>query len=496
MAALRAALVGLLVGSLVSISFIVARWLPGWSVSPWFAGAALALMPLLGGALGLCRRHGWAQAAAAVDAHYELKDRTVTALDFLTRSLQTTWHQLQVQDTVRRLDGVEPRRVVPLRLPRAWPWTAAALVFALALLVWPSTAPPAEARPPEPLPEIVAEADLILEDLTFLEGLARQEQDEELVRAIQMMRVKAEEMKQPGADLREVLAQLSEMQAALAAQQAQYNVPLVDEQLRDLGAAMTPAEALQKAGKALEEGRFDRAAEELNQLDGAELSRKEARAVEEKMKQAAQAMKDKRLAKLSAAASKMAEGAKGDKEKLQQGAKEMAKQVQQHAQRKRLQELLAVEQNRLGECKSRVQKTMLSWLNNPNKGQQGSQKQGGSQQQNQSAARSQAGAQPGGDPFGDKTDLASRRKLQEIKGKAGEGPSETETTRALEGPEGVEGPGPSYRDSYQKYRRMSESVLDTEPIPLGHRQTIRRYFELIRPENLEADKKTAPPGSP
>jgi hypothetical protein len=25
-------------------------------------------------------------------------------------------------------------------------------------------------------------------------------------------------------------------------------------------------------------------------------------------------------------------------------------------------------------------------------------------------------------------------------------------------------------------------VLDSEPIPLGHRQTIRRYFELIRPE--------------
>ena len=30
-------------------------------------------------------------------------------------------------------------------------------------------------------------------------------------------------------------------------------------------------------------------------------------------------------------------------------------------------------------------------------------------------------------------------------------------------------------------------MLDSEPIPLGHRQTIRRYFELIRPQSAETD---------
>jgi len=40
---------------------------------------------------------------------------------------------------------------------------------------------------------------------------------------------------------------------------------------------------------------------------------------------------------------------------------------------------------------------------------------------------------------------------------------------------------------------------ELEPIPLGHRQTIRRYFELIRPastdpvKDVPADKKDAPP---
>ena len=45
---------------------------------------------------------------------------------------------------------------------------------------------------------------------------------------------------------------------------------------------------------------------------------------------------------------------------------------------------------------------------------------------------------------------------------------------------------------YQKYRKMTEAALNSEPIPLGHRQTIRRYFELIRPQGDEA-KQADPP---
>ncbi len=37
------------------------------------------------------------------------------------------------------------------------------------------------------------------------------------------------------------------------------------------------------------------------------------------------------------------------------------------------------------------------------------------------------------------------------------------------------------RETYQKFQKQSEAALDLEEIPLGHRQMIRRYFELIRP---------------
>ncbi len=78
---------------------------------------------------------------------------------------------------------------------------------------------------------------------------------------------KAEEMKQPGVDLKEALAKLSEMQAKIAAQQAQYNVGLVDAQLQSLGAAMQAAEATDAAGSALQDGKFDQAVKELEKLE-------------------------------------------------------------------------------------------------------------------------------------------------------------------------------------------------------------------------------------
>ena len=88
-----------------------------------------------------------------------------------------------------------------------------------------------------------------------------------------------------------------------------------------------------------------------------------------------------------------------------------------------------------------------------------------------------------GNVLGNKTKLQANRKVEEITGNPGEGPSEMETTHS---PEGKQKSATAYKENYQKYKKMSEDVLDSEPIPLGHRQTIRKYFELIRPSNGES----------
>ena len=43
----------------------------------------------------------------------------------------------------------------------------------------------------------------------------------------------------------------------------------------------------------------------------------------------------------------------------------------------------------------------------------------------------------------------------------------------------------AYQERYSKFKQESDAVLEGEPIPLGHRQTVKRYFELIRPSNAD-----------
>lgn len=456
--------VGLFLGSFAGLLFGVGR-LADWPVAPWQALIVFLAGPLCGAIVGLFWPLRWHAAAAAVDAHYRLKDRAVTALAFLHKTEKTSLDELQVRDAAEHLSQIDPQAVVPWKTPRLLPLALASLVVAVALIVWPAGPKAVQAGVSEPLAEIVATAADIEEDLNAFEELAKQEQNPELEKLIEMLREKVDEMKEPGVDLREALAKLSDMQSAIQAQQAQYNVELVDAQLESLGSGMSLSQALAEAGKSLVEAKFDKAAQDLEQLEEPPLERKEAKAVEEQMKKSAQQMGEVGLGALADATSEMAEGIKGGKGKFQRGSRKLAKEVKNHQRRRKINDLLVSELNRLTESKCNCQKNCLARGKKPQK----------------STSPSEIfGLSTSGNTRGDQTKLLSKKNLEQVSGPtADEGPSEVETTHS---PEGRQHAGRGYRESYQKYRRMSESVLDSEPIPLGHRQTIRRYFELIRPQ--------------
>lgn len=460
---------GLLLGALTGVVLAAGRWLAGWSIAPLAIAAVLLAGPVAGALVGLLLRRTWHSAARAVDAHYRLKDRAVTALAFLSKPARTPLDDLQMEDAARHLAGIEPSRVAPWRWPRSLPVGAALLCVAVALLVWPSGPRSVEAGVPQPLEQILAVADDLQEDLNEFQDLAQHEENPELEKLVELLREKVAEMKEPGVDVREALAKLSEMQSAVQAQQAQYNVELVDAQLESLGSGLSLSQALAEAGKSLVEGQFDRAAEELEKLEEPPLERKEAKAVEEQMKKSAQQMGEVGLGSLADATSEMAEGMKGGKGKFKSGARRVAKEVRKHQRRRKINDLLMGELNRLADAKSNCQNSSLTRGKRPQK----------------STSPSETfGLSTSGNVRGDKTDLLANKNLQQVSGAVSdEGASEVETTHS---PEGRQQAARGYRESYQKYRRMSESVLDSEPIPLGHRQTIRKYFELIRPDQNEA----------
>jgi hypothetical protein len=463
---------GLLVGSSVAIAMEAARALGGLAISVAAIWGVLAAGPVLAGLFGLVSRQTWQSAAVAVDRHYRLKDRILTALAFIRKPVRTGWTELQVADALQHLSKVEPRQVVPVRMPRVWPYALAALVVAVALSVWPAGGPEVAAGPTAPLPIVVAQAEQIAEDLKEMAEIARKEQNKELEKLVEELQEKVEELKQPGVDEREALAKLSEMEAAIKSQQAQYNVAAVDAQLQSLGNALQVAQSLESAGKALVESKFDKAAEELEQMEELKLERKEARALEDQLRKVAKEMLENGQGALSECTSEMCEGCKGDGAKFKAAAKSLARQVSQHARRKKINDLLCSECNKLAECKCNCNKNSTAKGKAPKS----------------NSPSSNWGMGVAGNTAGEKTDQLAQTQFEQLTGQEGEGDSEIETEHSVEGRQQA---GRAYRDIYQKYRKMSDAVLDSEPIPLGHRQTIRRYFELIRPRQTD-EAKPAP----
>ncbi len=466
---------GLWVAAGVGAILAIARLSMGLVLPPAVVVALLAAGPVAGLLAGVMIRRSWHGAAAAVDAHYHLKDRSVTALAFLGQSPLSELHQLQLSDAAEHLKTVEPCKVTPLRTPRALPVTLAVLGLAIIGLSWPMNVPQAEASA-LPAPDyVVAVADNRLEVLKSLrdnvEDVADQEEDKNLLEMIKKLEEKTEAMKQDGIDEKEALVKLSEQEAAVQSQLAATPV-LSEGQAQSIGNALMSAKAFEGAGKAMMDGKMEKAVQELEKVDNPEFTPKEARDAEEQLKKVAKELGDGGLGSLSGALSDLAENLKGGGNKAKAAAKIVAREVEKQARKKKLKDLLAQDLENLKEAKCNCNSNSLAKGLKPEKS---------------TSPSNNFGMGTSGNVFGDKTKLLSTRNQMELTGNPnGDGPSDTETSSS---PEGREQATRSYRDKYQKYKKESDAVLDSEPIPLGQRQMIRKYFESIRPANEPADKK-------
>ena len=96
-----------------------------------------------------------------------------------------------------------------------------------------------------------------------------------------------------------------------------------------------------------------------------------------------------------------------------------------------------------------------------------------------------AGFAASGNEAGDKTAKLKTQPQMNLKGQESSlGDVDIETE---ESDEQQQAAVRAYREKAEEYEALSESVLESEWIPLGHRQTIRKYFEMIRPNGTETD---------
>ncbi len=465
---------GLLCGAAVGLGFALTRLAMSWSDGGWMAGLALVAGPVLASlaaVVWLVPRPNWIAAAQAVDRHYGLKDRTESALDFARRTIpadKQAFAELQLADAMQHLNNVDPEAVAPLKAPRllsgALMATAAAVVFALI----PLKQEEAAAGPTAPEEQIVAEANAISDSLKELEDEFKKDSDPELEQLLKELIQKAEELKEPGIDVKEALAKISEMQAAIQSAQSQSSLEQVDQQLQEIGEAMASAKALEGAGQALAEGKYEKAMKELAELSDMEFDRNEARTTVEKLKKASKRSGNGADGAISDAAKDLAEGIEDDDDdKAMGGAKRLGDKVGKQARKKKINDLLNAELAELSDRKCNCQQNSTAK---------------GKKKQKSTNSSETWGMTESGNIDGDATSLNSGANREQVTGTAGEGETDFETSSSSEGRQTAQR---SYKEVYQKYKKMSETVLENEQIPLGHRQTIRRYFESIRPQQGE-----------
>ncbi|MEZ6046870.1 MAG: hypothetical protein R3C11_15080 [Planctomycetaceae bacterium] len=488
------AAIGMIAGNLFAVLAYIALWLSPGLISAYAIWGTVLAGPILGFLLGYFRFLPWSVAAAAVDRFYKLKDHTLSALEFSQHIKEVPLEQLQVADTLNKIDSINAKQVVPFHTPRAFPYALVLLAVVGLLVMFPGEDQQLAASLSEPNPELLEITAEMKTDIEELEEWSQEnEMTEEMKDLIEQLKEQVAEMELPEVDVKEALANISEMQAAIAAEQAEFNPEAVNAQMKALGAALMAADQLKSAAMKLEAEDYKGAADEFQKLENLEMERKEAKAVAEKLKKLAKQMKDSGQGQLSQTASEMSEALdSGDSAGFGKSSQSMAQQLRKHALRNNMNRLLAMQLAKLNMSKSQCKACMggkcsncgsSSCSGNCNGNGSNSMAKGMNKVKSNSP-KNTFGMSTSGNLFGDPTKIDANRNRQEIKGQAGDGPTETETSNS---PEGKELAGRSYREVYQEYQKISETVLESEPIPLGQRQTIQRYFELIRPGQDEVE---------
>ena len=460
----------------------VQRTLNFASLGLFLAALVILLSPALAGVIfagsmivGLLRRQSCTASAQMIDRHYRLKDRILTAFALLRRQNRTPIQQLQVEDAAEHLQIVKPQAVVPFQLPKMF-WAAAG-IFVLDLSV--VAVIHGDFFQPVENTEMVTEEGLPEETIAVLEGIISKAdaikqkfQNEPALRKLsEKLAALLSKIDLKTADVKESLHTLSEMKEAFQSAVDELQLETMEQSLLELAKTLELAEKTAPIGIALEKGDYGQAARELKKLDAEdlkELSEPERKAMAEQMQALAEKADERNQKPLKEAAQKMSEALKEENSTLGKAAAEaMASEVEKHDVRQEIAKNLAQQQMMLALMKADGGEGNMSGGEGTDKSDKGSQTWGSGAAGNPNA--------------GKETDLQGQRQQQQLTGiltEEGESIKEMVDSQEMTDSESQR----LYQDRFQQYQKLSEAVLDSEPIPLGQRQVIRKYFEAIRPE--------------
>jgi hypothetical protein len=249
---------------------------------------------------------------------------------------------------------------------------------------------------------------------------------------------------------------------------AAFNLEQVDSAMQSLAESLESAESLQPLAAELKNQDYDEAADKLEQWNPKNLSNKEKRTVAGNLKKLSENLGKAKQGEMSEFTQALAEGLDKKNDSQCQGAAcKLAGLCRTQSLRKSVCQCLGNQLSRLSLCKSACNKN------------------GGNCVSPSDSPSNNWGTGKSNKPLGElATKIDSTRQQMDVTGNQGDGPSEREILTTTEAKQlATRG----YKERYSDFKKQAEAVLESEPLPLGYRQTIRQYFENIRPTQAELE---------
>lgn len=444
------------------------RWNQG-RTSIGIALAAIGGLVLFSVVMGLRGLGLRVRSALTFDEQAHLKDRVSSAWEFLEQPELSEAHKVQIRDAIRHAESLDCTQVLRFRSPRlAMALPVAALLLALSFLL-PPLARVQAVSAKDPVKEAqLRQLDELKQDLQ-----GKQDLPQELQEVLKKLEEVRKQFQNGEINERDLMLQLGRLDENLRSKVAELGVENLEAEMNAIVPHLSASAATVEAAKAIKEKQLDKAAEELQKVAD---KMKENKFSKDEKKQLA--------AHLGAAAAKLgkkksSDSFSGDLAQASEALEKSDNEGFKSACKGMCDKLSLLKKcqgmksacNKIGLCKACL-------------GQCDSKDLGytlGLKSLSKGKGGLKAGSSTAGDPLGDPNRLADGyKKMLQISGQAGQGPTETET-EITDGQ--MSQSQLRAKELHANYAAAAEEVIEKEDIPLSHRYHVKRYFQAIRPQD-------------
>jgi len=263
----RHAAAGLAVGAGVGlgIGLALAAW-PNGMLAPMWIAAAVGLGMMAGVAAGMVRRPTLPKTAGVVDRAARLKDRVESARQFATGDRLDDYQRLVIRDANRAIQTISARGLFPWRWTREGTWAAAGLCVALIVTFSLPSPKPAEATGAGPPRAVQVEAAELAETVDTFAHVADALDSKALKQLAERLREMLEQLESTAMSSNDAILQLAKMTGAVESTAAPFDALLLEQSMRNVAEGLSALDGFGPAANMLKQGRYDRAAERLDQF--------------------------------------------------------------------------------------------------------------------------------------------------------------------------------------------------------------------------------------